>query len=135
MDHSTDPASRATYRARPAAISDPTRLTPRLRRRRALSLVVMTLLVPGSAQLVAGNRGVGRVALRVWLSTIGVLAVLGLVALVRRSWVIGLLSRGAVLAIVAAVLAVLALGWLILFVDTLRLAQLRLVQPATRRAA
>ena len=52
-----------------------------------------------------------------------------------RSWVIGLLSRGAVLAIVAAVLAVLALGWLILFVDTLRLAQLRLVQPATRRAA
>lgn len=135
MEHSTDPASRATYRARPAAISDPARLTPRLRRRRALSLVVMTLVVPGSAQLVAGNRGVGRVALRLWLTTLGALVVLGLGLLVRRSWVIGLLSRGAVLAILAALLGVLALGWFLLFVDTLRLAQLRLVRPATRRAA
>ena len=59
---------------------------------------------------------------------------LGLGILVRRSWVIGLLSRGAVLAIPAALLGVLALGWFLLF-DTLRLAQLRLVRPATRRAA
>ena len=38
----------------------------RVRFRRAVSLMVMTLLVPGSAQLVAGNRRVGRLALRTW---------------------------------------------------------------------
>src|SRR5689334_17001267 len=53
----------------------------RVRFRRAVTLVLMTLLVPGSAQLVAGNRRVGRIALRVWLASIGTLVavvVLGL---------------------------------------------------------
>ena len=39
----------------------------RVRFRRAVTLMVMTLFVPGSAQLVAGRRQVGRVAIRVWL--------------------------------------------------------------------
>ena len=38
----------------------------RVRYRRALMLMVMTLVVPGSAQLVAGNRRVGRLATRLW---------------------------------------------------------------------
>ena len=46
----------------------------RVRYRRALMLMVMTLVVPGSAQLVAGNRRVGRFATRLW----AVLVVLGL---------------------------------------------------------
>ena len=41
---------------------------PRVRFRRALMLMVMTLVVPGSAQLVAGNRRVGRIALRIWFA-------------------------------------------------------------------
>ena len=39
----------------------------RVRFRRALALMAMTLVAPGSAQLVAGNRKIGRIALRVWL--------------------------------------------------------------------
>ena len=39
----------------------------RVRYRRALMLMVMTLVVPGSAQLVAGNRRVGRIATRIWV--------------------------------------------------------------------
>jgi hypothetical protein len=42
----------------------------RVRYRRALMLMVMTLAVPGSAQLVAGNRRVGRVATRVWATVL-----------------------------------------------------------------
>src|SRR5689334_11125087 len=38
----------------------------RVRYRRALMLMVMTLVVPGSAQLAAGNRRVGRIATRIW---------------------------------------------------------------------
>ena len=43
----------------------------RIRFRRALTLMVMTLLLPGSAQIATGNKQVGRIALRVWLGTIG----------------------------------------------------------------
>ena len=51
--------------------------------RRGVGLLVMTALAPGSAQLVAGGRGLGRFALRVWLG-LWVLAVCGAVALVFR---------------------------------------------------
>src|SRR3954470_14501097 len=54
----------------------------RVRYRRALMLMVMTLVVPGSAQLVAGNRPVGRFATRLW----AVLVVLGLVGVLLAAW-------------------------------------------------
>ena len=38
--------------------------------RRALVLMLMTLVLPGSAQLVAGRKEVGRIALRIWLGLI-----------------------------------------------------------------
>ena len=41
-----------------------------IRYRRALMLMTMTLVLPGSAQLVAGNRELGRVALRIWLGLV-----------------------------------------------------------------
>src|ERR1700760_2063078 len=43
----------------------------RVRFRRAVTLLLMTLVLPGSAQLAAGRRDVGRLALRVWLSVVG----------------------------------------------------------------
>ena len=45
----------------------------RIRYRRALMLMTMTLVVPGSAQLVAGNRQLGRVAMRTWMVLLGIL--------------------------------------------------------------
>ena len=39
----------------------------KVRFRRAVTLMLMTLVLPGSAQLVAGDRRVGRIALRTWL--------------------------------------------------------------------
>ena len=50
----------------------------RVRFRRAVTLMLMTLLLPGSAQLVAGNKRVGRIALRIWFLVL----LLGLVSLV-----------------------------------------------------
>lgn len=38
----------------------------RVKLRRGVTLLAMTLVLPGSAQLVAGNRRIGRIALRVW---------------------------------------------------------------------
>src|SRR6476661_1120350 len=39
----------------------------RVRFRRAVTLMLMTLVLPGSAQLVSGNRRVGTIALRTWI--------------------------------------------------------------------
>ncbi|HSF35299.1 MAG TPA: LytR family transcriptional regulator, partial [Nocardioides sp.] len=47
----------------------------RVRFRRAVTLMLMTLVLPGSAQLVSGKRRVGRIALWTWLTllVVGVL--------------------------------------------------------------
>src|SRR3954452_24007565 len=52
----------------------------RVQLRRALTLLAMTLVAPGSAQLVAGNKTVGRIALRVY--AVVVVAFLALLAIV-----------------------------------------------------
>ncbi|HMM97263.1 LCP family protein [Phycicoccus sp.] len=93
----------------------------RQHRRRAVTLLLLTLVVPGSAQLVAGRRGLGRAALRVWLSLLGVLLVVGLLALVSRPAVLWLATRGWVLLLVQVVLLVVAVGWAVLLVDAWRL--------------
>src|SRR3954449_9882686 len=40
----------------------------RVRFRRAVALMAMTFVLPGSAQLACGNKKVGRAALRLWLA-------------------------------------------------------------------
>jgi len=78
-------------------LGDAESLTPRMRRRRAFTLVLLTLLVPGSAQLVAGRRGLGRFALRVWASLAALALVLAAVFMISQSLAIGVLGRGWVL--------------------------------------
>lgn len=93
----------------------------RVRFRRALTLLLMTLVLPGSAQLVAGRKQVGRVALRVWF---GVLAVVGLLALVGFFWhgfAFWLGANTLFLGLLRLVLVVLAAGWAFLFIDAWRL--------------
>ena len=116
--------------ARPLA--DPDLLSPRLRRRRALTLVLLTLLAPGSAQYVAGNRRAGRFALRVWVGLLVVGVFLALLGFVRRSWVLSLFTQGWWLWLVAAALTVGAIGWALLFLDAARLGRLRSTPPKTR---
>ena len=48
-------------------------------RRRAVSLLVLSVLVPGSAQIVAGNRAIGRIVLRIWFGILLIAALLGVV--------------------------------------------------------
>ena len=106
----------------------------RVRFRRALSLMVMTLVVPGSAQLVAGNRAVGRVAFRVWLGVLAVLAVTLLAVLIHRDLVLWLVfNTGLLLALRLALIAG-ALFWAYLFVDAWRLGQPLSLVLAHRRA-
>src|SRR5687767_9793885 len=72
----------------------------RIRFRRALTLVLMTLVLPGSAQLVVGNKRVGRIAIRTWLCFLLGIGLVALLGLVSRTLLIQLFSSTAVLALV-----------------------------------
>ncbi len=93
----------------------------RIRFRRSMALMVMTLLMPGSAQLVAGNKRVGRVVVRICIGLLSVAVLLGVVALVHRSWLLTLATDPSWLLLLRLVLIVLALGWAALFCDAWRL--------------
>ena len=106
----------------------------RVRYRRALMLMVMTLVVPGSAQLVAGNRRVGRVATRIWAGLV-LLFVAAMGAATPASPVRVLLRlRHPVLGVVRLALMVLAVGWAALFLDAWRIGQPMSLMLPHRRA-
>ena len=120
-------------------MSTPARFTTaeraaRVRFRRALCLMVMTLVVPGSAQLVAGNRRVGRIALRIWLGllTAGLGALVA--ALLDHGLVIGAAVNTWLLLLIRLGLMLLAIGWAFLFMDAWRLGQPLTLAMAHRRA-
>lgn len=106
----------------------------RVRFRRALSLMAMTLVVPGSAQLVAGNRRVGQSALRTWLVALSLFLVTLLAVVVRPSLGLTLATTPWLLLVLRLALIVGALAWAYLFVDAWRLGQPLSLAMAHRRA-
>jgi polyisoprenyl-teichoic acid--peptidoglycan teichoic acid transferase len=106
----------------------------RVRYRRALMLMVMTLVVPGSAQLVAGHRGIGRVATRIWLALVLVLLVGTGVAAFHRQYVFWLVTDTTALGLVRLGLMALAIGWALLFLDAWRIGQPLSLSLGHRRA-
>ncbi len=109
------------------------RARARLQRRRAITLIVMTLVVPGSAQLVAGDRRLGRFALRVVVTAVVVAVLVGLLALVSRSAAITVVSHRWVLAVLEWALYGFAVLWAILIVDAWRLGRPQDASLRTRR--
>ena len=82
----------------------------RVRFRRAVALMVMTLVVPGSAQLVAGHREVGRVAMRIWLALVVTGSVCVGVSLLWHPFAFWAASNTLLLGVVRLTLMVLAIG-------------------------
>ena len=95
----------------------------RVRFRRAVALMLMTLVLPGSAQLVAGNKKVGRIAMRVGLVLLGIGLFCLLLGAVWHGFVYVLLESDFLLDLVRFTLMVVAVGWALLFVDAWRLGQ------------
>lgn len=93
----------------------------RVRFRRSITLLLMTLFAPGTAQLVAGNKAVGRFAVRILLGILAVGALAALLAWLAPTLLVGLFTNSGVLAVLRVVLLILAVGWLLLFIDAWRL--------------
>lgn len=99
------------------------RPTESLMFRRGLALTVMTLVLPGSAQLVLGNKTVGRIALRAWLGVVVVGLVALLLAFVWRDGLIALLANPRILFLLRLGLSVGAVVWALLLLDAWRLSR------------
>ncbi|WP_203336864.1 LCP family protein [Nocardioides limicola] len=93
----------------------------RVRFRRAITLMVMTLVLPGSAQLVAGHRPLGRAAIRVWAALWAVFGFLLLLGYLWHGLIFTLVSSTLALGSVQMVLTLVALGWAGLLIDAWRL--------------
>ncbi len=93
----------------------------RVQFRRALTLTFMTLVIPGSAQLVMGNRRVGRIAVRIWLACLALAAVVVLLGMTSRSSVFALVTSPTLLFLGRWLLVAGAIAWVLLLLDAWRL--------------
>ncbi|WP_375399764.1 LCP family protein [uncultured Amnibacterium sp.] len=101
---------------------------------RAWWLVGLHLLVPGGAQVVAGSRRLGRFALAVWLLLWLAAAVAVVLWFVLPGLLLTLPTTGPGLTVLQVLLAAWAIFWLVLTLDTLRLARVVRLRPAARPA-
>jgi len=107
----------------------------RVRFRRALALMAMTLVLPGSAQVACGNRRVGQLALRLWFALLTVAVGCLVVAALHHQFAFWLVSDLAALQTVRIALMLLAIGWAVLFFDAWRIGQPLSLRMGHRRAA
>ena len=98
--------------------------SPPLMDKRARWLVLLGFVLPGTAQLLAGNRRLGRFGLgaTITLLVLGALTALGFA--LARGFMLDLFTKPLVLLGVQIVIAFYAILWLILGFDTLRLTRL-----------
>lgn len=94
----------------------------RLKNRRAVGLIMMSAILPGSAQYVAGHRGTGRWVMRIWAGLIGLALLAGLGLLLFRGATVGLLLSPALAPTLRVVAWVVFGVWVLLLVDAWRLA-------------
>ena len=126
-------SGRPLIEARP--LRNPDTTDPAFMGRRGWWLVVMNVLVPGSAQILAGrSRRLGRFGLGATLVNWFLVILAVVAALFWRSVLITLLSNWFVLTALQVLFIAYAVLWVVLTLDTLRLVRLVKVPPISRIA-
>ncbi|MGY4859657.1 LCP family protein [Cryobacterium sp. AP23] len=100
--------------------------------RRAWWLVVLNIVIPGSAQVLAGNRGLGRFGLRATLGFLVLVVLAGLLYAVNPEIMLTIATNSFGLWIIAAVMVFYAVVWAVLTFDTMRLVRLVKARPKAR---
>lgn len=90
-------------------------------RKRAWWLILLTLLVPGSAQLVAGNRKLARVGITATLGFWAMFILAALIGLINKTWLIVIVTIPFLIGVLSLLLFLYAALYAILALDTLRL--------------
>lgn len=112
------PLSARALKARDAASA-----ASRVRLRRAITLVAMTVIAPGSAQLVAGNKRVGRIAMRCAAAGVAFIVSLIMLAVFWRTEAVSLMTRPGFLLLLRVGLIAYAVGWAYLVIDAWRISE------------
>ncbi|MDJ0350947.1 LCP family protein [Cryobacterium sp. PH29-G1] len=99
---------------------------------RAWWLVVLNFILPGSAQVLAGNRRLGRFGLRASLTLVVLAIIAGAIYLFWPEVVLTVFTNSIGLWAAAAVLVFYALTWFVLTVNTLSLIKLFQAAPGAR---
>lgn len=107
-----------TY-SRPAADS------AKIQFRRALTLTFMTLVMPGSAQLVMGSKKIGRIAIRIWLLVLAAMVFIVFLAMTSRVGFLRLMLNSTFSTCLRLFLLGGAVAWVGLMVDAWRLGRPR----------
>ena len=92
--------------------------------RRAWWLLLLTIVVPGSAQLVAGNRRLARVGITATISFWVFFLVLIGIGLINKGWAIWLVTLPVLVWLLSGALIIYSILFALLTVDTLRLMRL-----------
>ncbi|GAA4753984.1 hypothetical protein GCM10025783_28650 [Amnibacterium soli] len=115
-----------------APLRDPDPADRRLMTKRAAWLAGLHVLIPGSAQALAGSRRLGRFALGLWLLGWAALLVALVLWFLLPQVLLTLPTNALGLTVVQLLLAAWAIGWLLLTLDTLRLLRLARLAPTGR---
>lgn len=113
-------------------VRNPDTRSPKLMTKRAWWLVILNLLIPGSAQVLAGNRRAGRFALGATLVLWAIVIVAIVVGLLNRTILLSLVTNSITLWVIVVALVFYAILWLFTTFDTLRLVRLVKVAPSAR---
>lgn len=116
----------------PASVRHPNVASGKQMTTRGWWLVVLNLLIPGSAQAVAGNRRLGRIGLAFTLLLWAVVALLAALFFLWREALITLITIPFTLVVVQTFLVTYAVLWLVLTLDTLRIIRLVKTAPGAR---
>jgi LCP family protein required for cell wall assembly len=107
--------------------------SPKFMTRRAWWLVVVNVLFPGAAQVLAGNRRLGRFGMGATLTAWAIVVLALLLGVLWRPALISIVTFGPVLFLGQVLLVGYAVLWLVLTLDTLRL--VRVIKTAPRARA
>lgn len=114
-------------------INHPEYVTDTDKVKRGWLFVVMTLLVPGSVQLISDRKTLGRRALTVTFTVWALVLLFVALWFIKRSIVLAIFTSNVVLIALVIALLGLAIGWLYLFLDTLRVIKLKLMPQRARK--
>lgn len=113
-------------------LRNPEASNPPVMRRRGWWLVVLGFLLPGSAQVVAGNRKLGRFGLIATFTLLALVLVGLLMFFFSREFLLRIVGNGIGLLALEIVAIAYAIIWLIIGFDTLRLTRLGRIKGGAR---
>jgi LCP family protein required for cell wall assembly len=103
-------------------------------RKRAWWLLALSAIFPGAAQIVGGNRKLGRFALRFTLANVALLLLALIIFLINKNWIIGLVTVPLITTVLGWYLWFFGALFALLMLDALRLSQLGRVEGRGRLA-